>query len=209
MLAKILSEETRYKALEKVIDFLATRDTLPAQADILMVLGSSNLEVPQAAAEIYHLGISEKILICGGIGRLTGNFPKPEAQIYADTLESMGIPRSAMLLDDLSTNTGENIIFGLNILKANQINPHSVILLQTPVLQYRAYLTLKKHAPELSIYNYAAFLPEITSENRYYFRDLALGEMHRLLEYGPKGKNFISEPNIPKDILAAYAELQN
>lgn len=209
MFLKLLAEKINHMQLEQLIRFLAKRDDLPAQADVLMVLGSSNLEVPQAAAELYHLGISETILICGGVGRLTGDFPKPEAQVYADTLESFGVPRSAMLLDDRSTNTGENILFGLNILKENQLQPRSIILMQTPVLQYRAYLTLKKHAPELKIYNYAGFLPELDPENIEHLQNLALGEMQRLLEYGPQGKNFIAEPQIPQNVLDAYNDLKH
>ncbi len=96
-----------------------------AQADVAIVLGGSLAPYRSAArlpelddaidrvwyaARLYKAGTVGAILITGG------NLPwnrtvRPEAHLVADLLVELGVPRSALILEDQSRNTFENAMF--------------------------------------------------------------------------------------------------
>ncbi|KEP71339.1 hypothetical protein DL1_07020 [Thioclava dalianensis] len=61
------------------------------------------------AAQMYHAGRVSRIMCCGGLGR---NAPS-EADVMVEILTGAGVPRTAILIEDRSTTTRENIAFGL------------------------------------------------------------------------------------------------
>ncbi|MBU0580069.1 MAG: YdcF family protein, partial [Candidatus Margulisbacteria bacterium] len=193
--------------LNILIDYLAHRDFLPPQVDLIMILGSKDLAIPEYASLIFKNGVGKNIITCGGVGRLSGNLNAPEAIIYNNILLSNGIPQSKISIESSSTNTEENIKFGIKLAQQNLIPYQSVLLMQTPLIQRRAGLTFKKHYPEITLFNYAAYKPVVTKQNYSELKNLATGEMQRLLTYGPEGKNFIVEPHITTKALTAYQNL--
>jgi vancomycin permeability regulator SanA len=56
-------------------------------------------------ATLYHTGQVSKLVVCGGIGK----HPPSEARVMADILIGAGIPEAVIVLEALSTSTGENI----------------------------------------------------------------------------------------------------
>lgn len=94
----------------------AWRKHSPQRADCLIVLGarvhedghpSRSLETRcRAAAEAYQRGIAPKIIVCGGQGR---DEPHTEAQAMERCLRDMGVKAQAILQEDTSTNTVENL----------------------------------------------------------------------------------------------------
>ncbi len=84
--------------------------------------------VARRAAQLYLQGYAPRILFTGGLGRNTKRLmQEPEAVIFARTAMECGVPEEAILLEDRSTNTAENILFTRAMLEEQGI-PHGRIL---------------------------------------------------------------------------------
>ncbi|MDD5226983.1 MAG: YdcF family protein, partial [Candidatus Omnitrophica bacterium] len=226
--------------LKVVANFLAERDPLPSRAEVLMVFGSGDMSVPVEAAKLYHAGKVEKILLTGGVGRLTGNFdhdrmkesvaflvaagipetqvrgilsswaigtqsPKPEAQVYRAVLEALKVPEDSILVEDKSTDTGKNVQFSEQLLDSRQLKPQSIVLMQFALAQILARATFQKQFKRkvAHVYSYAPSLPDLSGlSDAELIRaaDLALGSLQRLNDYGPNGKNYLVQVDIPKSV---------
>lgn len=67
----------------------------------------------------------------------------PEADLFAQIAIDMGVPRSAILIENRSTNTGENIVFTKALLEQKNIHPNSFLLVQKPYRKEEATQPLK------------------------------------------------------------------
>ena len=66
--------------------------------------------------QLYKLGIINNILISGGSGKLT-EVPKQEADYLADAFRLMGVPDSAIVIENQSRNTHESAVEVIKMLK--------------------------------------------------------------------------------------------
>ena len=60
----------------------------------------------------------------------------------------MGVPKASILIENRSTNTGENVLFTKQLLADRGLDPQSFILVQKPYMERRTYATFMKHWPE-------------------------------------------------------------
>jgi uncharacterized SAM-binding protein YcdF (DUF218 family) len=58
-----------------------------------------------------------------------GVWDQPEADRFAEIAVRMGVPREAILIENRSTNTGENVQFTKNLLAKLQLDPQKLIQL--------------------------------------------------------------------------------
>ncbi len=101
------------------------------KADCILVLGSNKAvqyRVPVAAAA-YHDGRAPKMLLCGG-----ASDGVPEALLMKEKAMQLGVPDEAILVEDRSQNTIENMLFALvELQRAFWLNRvKSVLLVTTP-----------------------------------------------------------------------------
>ncbi|MFT3948269.1 MAG: YdcF family protein [Agriterribacter sp.] len=97
------------------------------KADCILALGSHDVRVADRAADLYLQGFAPLIVFSGGLGNLTsGIWTIPEADLFAAIAVKKGVPEKDILIENKSTNTGENIIFSQKILKekGSQIPMH-------------------------------------------------------------------------------------
>jgi uncharacterized SAM-binding protein YcdF (DUF218 family) len=121
----------------------------------------------------------------------------------------MGVPELAVLVENRSTNTGENIIFTDRLLKEKSIAPHSFIVVQKPYMERRSYATFKKHWPDKNV---VITSPLISFED-YPTADIPVdrvieimvGDLQRIKEYPAKGFQIPQE--IPDDVWEAFEKL--
>ena len=180
------------------------------KSNCILVLGSNDLRVAQRGAELFLQGYAPLIVFAGNEGRLTqGIFEKPEAEMFADVALKMGVPKEAILIENTSTNTGENILFTKTLLQEKGLSPQSFIVVTTPYLQVRALATFKKHMPAAAA---TVTSPTIALESyatqeipRHDIIDTMVGELQRLQTYPAKG--FCIPVELPEEILRAYTEL--
>ena len=180
------------------------------KSDCILALGSHDLRVAERAAQLYLDGWAPLLIFSGGLGRLTaGAWSQPEAERFAEIAIGMGVPREIILIENKSTNTGENILFTQQLLHQNNLDPHSFIVVQKPYMERRSLATFSKHwpdkevivtSPQISFLKYAT--EEIPMEKVI---NIMAGDLQRIREYPKKG--FQTEQYIPAEVWDAYEQL--
>ena len=180
----------------------------PSQA--MLVLGSHDLRVADHAAELYHRGFAPRIVFSGGFGNLTkGVWKVPEANLFAERARDLGVPEESLLLENRSTNTGENIRFTRDLLRREGIEIDRFLLVQKPYMERRAYATFRKQWPEkecqvtspsISFEEYPT--PEIPFEKVV---NIMVGDLQRIRLYPER--NFQIEQSIPERVWSAFLHL--
>jgi uncharacterized SAM-binding protein YcdF (DUF218 family) len=118
------------------------------KADCILALGSHDLRVAERAARLYLDGWGSMIIFSGGLGNFTKNmWTEPEADQFAAIAINMGVPKELILIENKSTNTGENILFTQQLLAQKDLEPQSFIVVQKPYMERRSYATFKQCWP--------------------------------------------------------------
>jgi uncharacterized SAM-binding protein YcdF (DUF218 family) len=181
-----------------------------APADCILTLGSHDSRVALRAAELYYEGMAPLLIFSGGLGRLTaGMWKESEASIFAKIAIDAGVPEKAIVMEERSTNTGENILFTQQLLLEKDIHPTSIIVVQKPYMERRSYATFKKLWPGKSL---TVTSPQIPFE-QYSNEDIPLekvihsmvGDLQRIHIYPYKG--FQIHQDIPDHVWQAYESL--
>jgi len=196
--------------LAKIIWDYHQVNQLLEKADCLLVLGSHDTRVAEYAARLFLQGLAPYIIFSGGLGNLTtGVFKKPEAEIFADIAMARGIPEDKIIIENKSTNTGENVRFTKEILKQRGLDFKSFILVQKPYMERRTYATFQKIWPEKE---FIVTSPKISYEdypNDIISRDqvinIMVGDLQRIKIYPDQG--FQSYQEIPAPVGEAYEKL--
>jgi uncharacterized SAM-binding protein YcdF (DUF218 family) len=179
-------------------------------SDCILVLGSHDLRVAHRGAELYLQGLAPLLILSGGLGNVTkGIWTKTEADQFARIAISKGVPEKDILIENRSTNTGENILFTQQLLQEKGLDPKSFIVVQKPYMERRSYATFKKHwpnkkllvtSPQISFEDYPA--GEISPERVI---NIMVGDLQRIKLYPEKG--FQIYQHIPDEVWAAFEEL--
>jgi len=184
------------------------------KADAILVLCSHDKRVAERGAQLFLEGWAPLLIFSGGLGALTrGMWSEPEADQFAKIALSMGVPEEKMLVENRSTNTGENVLFTRRLLAEEKINPERFILVQKPYMERRSYATFRKlwpekeslvTSPQISFDEYldCHTNPELSSDDVI---SIMVGDLQRIKMYPEKGFQIYQE--IPEDVWAAYEEL--
>lgn len=237
--------------LDRVAAWLARRDVASltprdlAPVDVLVLCGSAVLGAVDVAAAAYRAGLAAGVLVSGGVGHSTpylhaalrdhpryGDVPtaaRSEAAVIAEVLRTHhGVPDDALLVEEQSTNCGENAACSVDVLRRGPWQVRSLLLVQDPTMQRRTHESFRRslrETPDVRLLSYAPFVPtvpdpgaafvtddagtEVWSMDR--FRSLLLGEVRRLHDdehgYGPRGAGYLDHVEIPADVVAAYRRL--
>jgi uncharacterized SAM-binding protein YcdF (DUF218 family) len=184
------------------------------KADAILVLCSHDMRVAETGARLFLEGWAPLIIFSGGLGTITREmWSEPEADQFARIARNMGVPEARILIENRSTNTGENISFTKILLTEKGINPESFILVQKPYMERRSYATFRKLWPEKEVIvtsprvSFDEYLDkyansEITGDDVI---NIMVGDLQRIKVYSEKG--FQIQQEIPKDVWSAYEEL--
>ena len=120
--------------------------------DAAIAMGSHDLRVAAYAAQL----IIEKwapILICsGGSGRLTDSiWQESEASLFAKAAIAAGLPAEKILLEDKSTNTGENLVFSRLLCEKHNIPMSKILLIHKPYMERRVWAAAGKMWPDTQV----------------------------------------------------------
>jgi uncharacterized SAM-binding protein YcdF (DUF218 family) len=183
-------------------------------AEAIMVLCSHDTRVAERAAELFLEGMAPLLILSGGLGTITRQLmTMPEAEAFAAIAEKAGVPRACMLLEDKSTNTGENVAFTRRLLGERGLEIRRFILVQKPYMERRTYATFRKVWPEPEI---AVTSPQVPMEE--YLRgyshpsmnaadviSIMVGDLQRIRVYPKLGFQIPQE--IPDEVWQAYEQL--
>ena len=180
------------------------------KSDVILALGSHDLRVAERAAQLYLEGWAPLLVCSGGLGNLTsGIWTESEADQFAAIAIKMGVPENAVLVENRSANTGENILFTEKLLIEKRVNAESFIVVQKPYMERRSYATFKKHWPEKNV---VITSPQLSFENYPTENipvdrviEIMVGDLQRIREYPSKG--FQIHQEIPAKIWNAFERL--
>jgi len=185
-------------------------DHVVEKSDCILALGSHDTRVADRAAELYLERMAPVLIFSGGLGNLTKEiWTKSEAELFATIALQKGVPADAILIENRSTNTGENIMFTKSILKQHRLDPQKFIVVQKPYMERRSLATFKKHwpdkdlivtSPQLSFEDYPN--DEIPLEKVI---NIMVGDLQRIKLYPAKG--FQIYQDIPANVWNAYERL--
>ena len=197
------------KSAKKIWDYMRMDQKLE-KADCILVLGSNDTRVAERGAQLFLKGWAPIIVFSGGFGRLTlSEWNKSEAEKFAEVAIAMGVPEEKILIENQSTNTGENIKFTRKLLSEHSFDPKNFIVVQKPYMERRAYATFKKVWPEKE---FIIISPQITFEDypngdlsKDYIINIMVGDLQRIKTYPERGFQISQE--IPADVWDACEKL--
>jgi len=184
------------------------------RADAILVLCSHDTRVAERGAQLFLEGWAPLLIFSGGLGAITrAIWSEPEAEQFAAIAVSMGVPRDRILIENRSTNTGENVSFTRQLLADRGLDPQRFILVQKPYMERRSFATFKKLWPEkdivvtsprVSLDEYlAGYSNETLSEVDVV--SIMVGDLQRVKVYPEKG--FQIPQDIPADVWEAFEAL--
>lgn len=183
-------------------------------ADAILVLCSHDKKVAERGAQLFLDGWAPLLIFSGGLGVITKNiWSEPEADQFAQIAVRLGVPPEKILVENQSTNTGENILFTKRLLAERGIDPQKFILVQKPYMERRSFATFRKHWPEKEV---IVTSPQVSFDeylNDYVNSELStddvisimVGDLQRIKLYAEKGFQIPQE--IPDQVWSAYEEL--
>ncbi|SHM43235.1 Uncharacterized SAM-binding protein YcdF, DUF218 family [Cyclobacterium lianum] len=179
-------------------------------AGAILVLGSHDTRVAVRGAELWLEGLAEYLIFSGGLGNFTqGVWDEAEADKFAAIALELGVPENAILIENKSTNTGENIRFTQKLLSREGLDIDQFIIVQKPYMERRSYATFKQHWPDKMVY---VTSPRISLE-AYPNAEIPMavviqsmvGDLQRIREYPKRG--FQIHQDIPDEVWRAFEQL--
>lgn len=251
-----MNNEQIQHAVNEIAEFLAVRDidkldckalektVVLKKIDVLVLLGNSIPYTIKCAVDAYKNNLCDRILINGGIGHSTEILRnqirkderfncievenRAEADMFFDIMTKIyNIPSQNIIVENQSTNCGDNALKAITLLDRLNISYSSLLLIQDPTMQLRTYASFSKYTDnkKVKIINYAPFIPVIDNNlkltntdidgiwNEQRYLELIMGEIPRLKDdvngYGPCGRNYIAHVDVPKKIEEQYARLKS
>jgi uncharacterized SAM-binding protein YcdF (DUF218 family) len=185
-----------------------------AKADAILVLCSHDKLVAEHGARLFLDGWAPLLIFSGGLGAITRTiWREPEADQFAAIAMAMGVPRECILIENRSTNTGENVHFTRELLHQRGLDPRSFIVVQKPYMERRSFATFKKvwpgkdvivSSPKVSLDEYLARYSNETL-TRDEVVSIMVGDLQRVKIYPEKG--FQIHQDIPPDVWDAFEAL--
>jgi uncharacterized SAM-binding protein YcdF (DUF218 family) len=184
------------------------------KADAILVLCSHDQRVAERSADLFKDGWAPLVIFSGGAGSITKYlWSEPEAEIFARIAVEKGVSADKILIENRSSNTGENIRFTKQLLVDRGLELQKFIVVQKPYMERRSYATFKKLWPDKDV---IVTSPQISfeeylqsySNNALSSADVVsimVGDLQRIRVYPARG--FQIEQDVPVDILDAYNQL--
>jgi uncharacterized SAM-binding protein YcdF (DUF218 family) len=185
-----------------------------AKADAIFVLCSHDERVAERGAQLFLEGWAPLIIFSGGQGAITkALWDEPEAVRFARIAMNMNVPRESILIEDNSTNTGENIQFTRKLVEEQGLDLHRFIVVQKPYMERRAFATFLRYWPDKKV---VVTSPQVSLRDylaEYSHRSLSMadvisimcGDLQRIKLYPALGYQIAQE--IPDDVWSAYERL--
>ncbi|MBQ6999872.1 MAG: YdcF family protein [Oscillospiraceae bacterium] len=201
------------KPLQTIWDYLCLHQA-PEKADCIVGFGNFNTDIARRAAELYLQGYAPRVLFTGGLGRNTeGLLPEPEAVRFARVAMECGVPEAAIILEDKSRNTAENILFTREKLRELGLQQPRILGVHQPFMERRIKAAMGVYWPEIS---FQVTSPQVTipeylhrakqqgiSENASI--SVIVGDFQRMELYAQKGWQLPQE--IPEEAWQAFHAL--
>lgn len=181
---------------------------------VIVGFGCINDDIALRCAQLYRDGFAPRVLFTGGLGRNTlGRWAQSEAERFAGIAMAHGVPQAAILLENRSTNSAENILFTRELLAANGLEREKLVCVHKPFMERRLYAAMQVYwpqanavytSPELDLRTYVArTAAQGLSEKQVI--DVMVGDFQRMDVYARRGYQIPQE--IPRQAWDAFSRL--
>ena len=197
------------KNAKLIYDFHSLTKTIE-KCDFILATGSHDLRPALKASQLYLEGKSSLIVCSGGFGKITKDIWKTtEADKYFNICIEQGVPEQNIIVENKSTNSGENFLFSKELLKRRKISVKKGIIVSKTYLSRRQLATGQKQWSEIEWYTEPPriiFEEYSTDKNALEnMINLMVGDLQRLVVYYDMGYQTYVE--IPDVIREAYTYL--
>lgn len=182
-------------------------------ADCIFVLGSHDIRVADYAIELYQQGYAPYLLFSGGVvqqnAALGVSWDTTEAEYFARRALAKGVPAEAILIENRSRHTGENLAYTRQLLESRGFDFDSFIMVQKPYMERRVLATALRQwggvdlvvtSPPISCVDYLkGELPRAAVIQHI------VGDFQRVKVYGENG--FQAPQQIPARVWDAFEQL--
>ena|SRR5689334_2471831 len=206
--------DKRIRDLASIIWNYHKLNHLLEKADAILVLCSHDERVVERAVELYGEDWAPLVIFSGGLGAITRKlWTEPEAERFARLAIAAGVPKDKVIIENRSSNTGENILYTKQLVADMGLELQKFIVVQKPYMERRSFATFRKWWPEkeaivtspqtgfddyLANYANSALSPnEVVS--------IMVGDLQRIRVYPARGYQI--EQDVPLEVIAAYDEL--
>jgi uncharacterized SAM-binding protein YcdF (DUF218 family) len=183
-------------------------------SDAILVLCSHDTEVAERGAQLLLDGWAPLLIFSGGYGSMTSLlFSEPEADRFAGIAVGLGVPPERILIENASTNTGDNILFTKRLLTARGLDPQKFIVVQKPYMERRSYATFRRLWPDKEVLVTSAQVsleeylgpasPRALSTDEVI--NILVGDLQRIRLYAERGFQIPQE--IPAEVWSAFEAL--
>lgn len=196
-------------------DFLAYEDTL-SKSDVIIGFGSNDISIAERASKLFKDGMAPYLLFSGGLGKGTeGVWNRTEAETFRDIAINCGIEKEKILIENKSSNTGENIRFSKELLEKKGICARTAIIVHQPNMGRRIFAAIKKQWPEIepliaptncTLEQYIDKLKSVGVDEEDLFSNI-VGDFQRIDVFAQMGYQI--PQCIPEETITAYKELCN
>lgn len=144
---------------EHIAEYLDATTEAPEQADLIFVPGTRLREPAPIAATLLAKDVAPLVLATGGINKLTG---ANEADALRSALLDLGVSPHKILVEDRSTNTLENVLYGWELARSRLSGRPitDVVAVCKWMHSRRVLMTLKAHLPPGVRYYACTYAPE-------------------------------------------------
>ena len=181
--------------------------------DCIFVLCSHDIRVADYAIRLFKTCYAPYLIFSGGViqqnAALNVYWDTTEAEYFARRAVAAGIASDHVLIEDRSTNTGENFVFTRQLLEERAHTFQSFVMVQKPYMERRVLATALKLWPDA---DFIVTSPPISCADYLKGqlpRDAVIqhivGDFQRIRVYGDKG--FQAPQAIPMEVWNAFEEL--
>lgn len=183
----------------------------PEAADCIVGFGCYDEDISRRAAQLYRQGLAPWVLFSGGFGRNTaGLWQTPEAERFAAIAEAEGVPEAAILVENRSTNSAENLIFTRQLLEERGIRVKRILAVHKPYMERRLYAAMRVYwpeveaiytSPQMTVTEHIRRAEALGMPERDIIETIA-GDLQRMTLYAQKGYQI--PQNVPDCAAKAY-----
>jgi len=179
--------------------------------EAIVAFGGHDLRVAAWAAQLWLDGWAPQLILSGGLGYYTSKiWCEPEAHKFRRIGIEKGVDKDAILIEDESRNSGENVEFTRTMLERRGTTLRNAICVQKPYLERRVLLTLRRQwpscdflvtSPPIEYEHYPH--PEIIDFDK--LLNELVGQVDRVEKYPLLG--FTDRDEVPDEVGAAKSRL--
>ncbi|MGY2488401.1 YdcF family protein [Cupriavidus sp. CP313] len=186
--------ENEFSSRIELMDYISP-ETEICRSQFALMFGSrhAQLEMIDAALGLFRAGYYETLVIAGG---MTRGSKISEASEIADKLVSSGLSWASIVLEEESSNTGENIRNTRHMM--NHFGLRELLLIGKIYAKRRYVMTIKKQWPEIERVSCATVnyfgVDRLQWWKSLTLRSRILGERRKIKEYLQRG--YLSEVEV-------------